>query len=427
MACLAAAFAVRLGWLALEDPAPAADSEWYYLAAQQIAAGNGFVAKGVLTARWPVGYPAFLGGLFALFGPSLVVGRLANAALYLGVIALAYALARRMFGSELAARLTALVLALYPNHIFYTTLLLSEILFLSLLLLGVALLLSARGGLALAGGLVFGAATLTKPQALFLPALLLGLRLAHNPHRETRRRRLGLLVGVHVAMAAVVAPWTMRNYRVFGRVVLVSTNGGYNLFIGNNPHARGYNKVTRKMRAMVRIWGRREGPENEIVHDDRARRFALRYMREHPLAVLALWPRKLFYTYRSDFESLFWHAKALDDEAEEQAQFGAPHEEVDVPKYLPHKIAAQACYMAVVLLAIGSAWVHFVRDRQRTRAEHPQASVGLWLFAYFTMVCLVFFGSTRFHFPVIPWLVIYAAALLARWLGPLHHGTARGT
>jgi hypothetical protein len=40
-------------------------------------------------------------------------------------------------------------------------------------------------------------------------------------------------------MLIVVGPWTVRNYRVFDRFVLISTNGGFGLYGANNPAATG--------------------------------------------------------------------------------------------------------------------------------------------------------------------------------------------
>src|SRR5205823_6068560 len=45
---------------------------------------------------------------------------------------------------------------------------------------------------------------------------------------------------VFIVIAFVcLAPWTVRNYRVFGRIVPVCESGGINLWIGNNPAATG--------------------------------------------------------------------------------------------------------------------------------------------------------------------------------------------
>jgi hypothetical protein len=40
-----------------------------------------------------------------------------------------------------------------------------------------------------------------------------------------------------------VAPWTLRNYIVFGKFVPVTVSAGYNLWVGNNPEATGSQHV----------------------------------------------------------------------------------------------------------------------------------------------------------------------------------------
>jgi hypothetical protein len=49
---------------------------------------------------------------------------------------------------------------------------------------------------------------------------------------EKRRRHLPVML---LTVVAVVAPWQVRNYLVFERPVLLSTNAGLNLYRGNNP------------------------------------------------------------------------------------------------------------------------------------------------------------------------------------------------
>jgi hypothetical protein len=47
------------------------------------------------------------------------------------------------------------------------------------------------------------------------------------------------LVAVIMAFA-VVAPWSIRNYRVFDAFVPISTNGGGVFYLANNPLATGH-------------------------------------------------------------------------------------------------------------------------------------------------------------------------------------------
>ena len=71
----------RLGWMAAVDAAPMSDQLWYFQRAVGLLDGEGYSVGGRPTAFWPVGYPAFLAGLFAVTGPSLEAAKAANLAL----------------------------------------------------------------------------------------------------------------------------------------------------------------------------------------------------------------------------------------------------------------------------------------------------------------------------------------------------------
>ena len=123
-----------------------------------------------------MGYPGFLGVLFYLFGQGALVGQTANLLMAAGTFFLQLELTRRIFHSEAAARLGVLLLTIYPNNIAYTSFILTEIYFTFLLLLGIYLYIAQRGWIGvLFSGLVFGLATLTKPQIIFFPLILVAL------------------------------------------------------------------------------------------------------------------------------------------------------------------------------------------------------------------------------------------------------------
>jgi hypothetical protein len=85
-------------------------------------------------------------------------------------------------------------------------------------------------------GVLFGLQILVRPDILlgmiFFGALLLALL------KNKKEFWTGFALSVLIALA-MVSPWTIRNYNVFGRFVLVSANSGYNLYLGNNPAAYG--------------------------------------------------------------------------------------------------------------------------------------------------------------------------------------------
>ncbi|MBC8077309.1 MAG: glycosyltransferase family 39 protein, partial [Chloroflexales bacterium] len=248
---LGLAATLRLLWLLAVPNAQVADARWYYARAVAMTAGEGYTIDGVTTAFWPVGYPAFLGGLFALFGTSPWVGESANVVLGLLAIMLAYLLALKLFNRPAVARYTLLLLAFYPASIAHTSLLLSELLFVPLMLLGVLLLLPQQLPPALrllrltAAGATLGLATLTRPQAVLIPVAVYVALVFQRHVAAPRGARLAGLAGsclvVYLALALTLIPWTARNLQVFGALVFVSTNGGFNLYVGNGSFATGTN------------------------------------------------------------------------------------------------------------------------------------------------------------------------------------------
>lgn len=98
--------------------------------------------------------------------------------------------------------------------------------------------------------------------------------------------------------AACLAPWTIRNYREFGRVIPVCASGGYNLCVGNNENATGsqhYNYIGLMPAGEKAELGRIPlGRNTRVAQDDFLKRLAVDYIRTHPReeAVLAL--KKLF-------------------------------------------------------------------------------------------------------------------------------------
>ena len=394
-ACLCAAFLIRVVWMLLVDPKPLSDFDWYYARAIDISLGRGLQENGVPTAYWPVGYPSFLGALFAMFGSSLLVAKIANLLLYMGVIALSYWLAGRLFRSTLTARLTLLILAFYPNHIAYTSLVASESLFTFLMLLGIALLLlpSSRLPMVILSGITFGLACLVRPQLLPVP-LIAFLLIPKGERPRPFGERLLTLAGVYAILLVVLVPWTLRNYRAFGHVVLVSTNAGGNLLMGNNPWADGTYTFRPEFTQIV-------GTGNEYEQDRRAKSFALDYIREHPLAILKLMPLKFWYLFRGDIEGIRWSIQGIEAKGER------------VPKGLMTAIEVLAeGYYLLLVAACATTLLLFLLPSKGVGAARPSFPLmGLGFIGYFTLLGLIFYGGSRYHFPVMPWVAMYAASL----------------
>jgi 4-amino-4-deoxy-L-arabinose transferase-like glycosyltransferase len=208
------------------------DESYYATLGRLIARGEGFIrpaeffAQGlqIPTAERAPLFPLALAGLAELGvtdGDVRLLGVLTGA----GVVAMLGLLARRLAGDR-AGLIAAGLAALHPTLIAADGALMTESLY--GLLAAVALLAAYRvvdeprtsGALVL--GAVVGLAALVRAEALILLPLLL-VPLVRRPGGV----RAALLVCV--AFAAVLTPWTARNWSVFDRPVLVATEGGETL------------------------------------------------------------------------------------------------------------------------------------------------------------------------------------------------------
>ena len=396
--CLLCAALVRVLWLALVPAVQAYDWLWYFQRGVDIAGGRGYAVEGIPTAYWPVGYPAFLGGVFYLFGPHVVAGQAANILEVLGTILCVYYFVRKVFHSETAARISALVLAFHPNNIAYTSLLTADMFLAFLLVLGAMVFISANGrsGFWILSGLVWGLAALTKPQSIVVPAIFLLVFLAD--------KKLLLHAGalIYLMIFAVLAPWIARNDRVLGKPVL-SNNGGITLMIGNNPYARGRQLWDANVISLLGNLGADEDhmfDGQEVARDARARHVAIDYILHHPARVLALWPRKLVALYLSDVEGFYYTIGMMNGLSGKMRAL-----------YVGLRVIGEGYYFLMLLL-VG------VSLRGILRRGSLVYGVGLLVCLYFTMVYMLFIGDPRYHFALMPWIAMYsgigAAALIEK-------------
>jgi 4-amino-4-deoxy-L-arabinose transferase-like glycosyltransferase len=396
--CLLTGVVLRLLWIWLVRADQVSDFVWYQERAVSIANGAGYAVDGRPTAYWPVGYPGFLGVLFSIFGPSVLLAKLVNLVLYMGIIALTYSFTKEIFHSEYSGRIGLAILCFYPNHIAYTSLLATEIFVVFLVMLGGLLLMRAAGriGLLIPAGLCWGVATLTKPQLIFLPLLFLAI------FSKNIKALLQSAIIVFLVIAACLAPWVIRNDRVMGKPLL-STNGGIVLMQANNPYATGkhiWDENVDSLLGDLRSKGEEMFDGKEVAREARARQVGINYIEQHPLRVLSLWPKKLFYLYRSDVDGFYYTMGMIPDLSRTMHLL-----------YVALRVWAELYYFFVMGLAL-FCW-RVVRNGSRPYR------LGVYVILYFTAICLVFFGNARYHFPVIPWVAMYAgvsgALLLGLW------------
>lgn len=152
-------------------------------------------------------------------------------------IALGYSLARRQFGHR-AGLAAALFLALYPEFIVLSTMLFTEIPFITLNLASFLLLLHyqarpQRDTLLLAG-ILWALTILTRDQALyFTPFIALWLAWHHTGSPLHRLLRAIAFLGI---VLIGLSPWMTRNFLITGRVAFVTQREGITLFRRGGNH-----------------------------------------------------------------------------------------------------------------------------------------------------------------------------------------------
>jgi hypothetical protein len=197
-------------------------------------------------------------------------------------------------GSENAGFLTALFWAVYPPAVSYA-LDLSTVT-LEVLFVVVGLWFTVRAGkLASAGSVAVAAgslalAALTRPTwVAVLPVAFLWLMFYDQKTWKLQWKFPALFF---ITATIVYAPWLVYNYQTHGSLVLTSTNGGINFWIGNNPNADGeYTFPTAIDRELVLSTVQM----TELERDQFFYRLGTEFIRENPQQFFQLTTRKLLY------------------------------------------------------------------------------------------------------------------------------------
>jgi hypothetical protein len=231
---MAAALLIRLVWAACVPVDPVSDGVLYDAFAQSIVAGHGYAfADGTMTEYWPVGTSAVYALLYHAFGVHPWVVAVFEALLGASIVGLTWRIARQALGPTVAA-LAAWLTAVWPLLIEFTTILASELLFVALVLASLNIWMSRHIPFAVrmvSWGACIAAATYVRPTAW--PILFIFPVMQWIFDQDWRALIMGGLLAVLTA-SLLFAPWSYRSVVLFDRFVLVSANGGVNLWMGNN-------------------------------------------------------------------------------------------------------------------------------------------------------------------------------------------------
>jgi len=242
------AFSIRLVYL-IELTNNSPFSSYLYLDAlrydswaQSIAFGIEHVIEPAFRA--PL-YPLFIAAIYKIFGHNLLIVRLVQMFLGALICVLIYYVALKVFNKR-AAAISAFIGAFYGPFLYWAgeMLIVTFIVFLDLVML-LTLLHAIEKSSALywmLGGVVLGLSSIARPNVLiFIPWVIVLIFLVHKLRETSVTKKLKFvyvlcfLVGTFV----VILPVTIRNYVDTKDFVLISSQGGINFYVGNNPDADG--------------------------------------------------------------------------------------------------------------------------------------------------------------------------------------------
>jgi hypothetical protein len=237
-------------------PTPAAyDQIFYHDLALNLLAGKGFVFSrppwpfiepGAPTAFYSFVYPRFLAGIYLVLGPHALAARIVQALLCSLMPLQVYGMVRRIMErgrggdkergrGEAVALVAAAITAGYAYFVYYSATLMTEGLYLLTVvwaLNGTLDLAEAPTARRWAGwGLAVALASLFRQ--VFMPvAALLFLYVLWQRRGRVRLGEVALAGGV---AAALILPWTVQNYLVFDRFLLLNSQAGQTVWNANHP------------------------------------------------------------------------------------------------------------------------------------------------------------------------------------------------
>ncbi|MEO7913589.1 MAG: phospholipid carrier-dependent glycosyltransferase, partial [Roseiflexaceae bacterium] len=413
------------------------DEVEYVTVARDLLAGRGWqFYERYHWLRAPL-YPLFLAGSLWLSGgdpspglPSISLGlartlhlaALPNIALSVATVYLSYRLTLALFGRHRpAALLAALFSAVLWTFATFASLYMSETLFTFLFTAGLLCLVGQKAqtadgrrriGLAIGAGLLFGMASLTRSISLvFLPVIALWL-FARPMTNDKRRRAIWSIIVCRSAApilfllsaALVIAPWTIRNYQAYGRVIPVETGLSYNLWAFNEPRE-----------SQEEIFHTLENISNPAERSDYATAKGLARLREDP-AILArkLWPGWIY----------LWRVKAIEDRFLQESYYS----DVDLPLFTAALLFDDLLFLLITLAGIaGLARCRTQVKRRKVSPkallqqlvalfQQPKSLLISWL-VYAVTTMLLTHAEMRYRHFLFPVLIPYAAWVLIRKRG----------
>jgi hypothetical protein len=218
---------------------------------------------------WAPAAPLFYAGVYYLTGGvNEERGRVAVALLGAAMVLLVFLLGRRL-GGPVVGILAALLAAVYPAFVDWSEQILNDpIAAFTLTAAVLGFLWSSDPGRPawawVLPGAMLGATALARPEYVPVASLFALIALGRVARRRGYRVGLASAALLLASFAAVLAPWTIRNYLVLDRFVPVTTGGGKALFVATYLPGKG-RQLPVKRALIRRFTGKQNVTDREVA------------------------------------------------------------------------------------------------------------------------------------------------------------------
>jgi len=281
-----------------------------------------------------------------------------------------YYLSNQVFNNEYAARLSAIILAVYPFSVFYSLSMLTESMFVLVYLAGMYFLYRQNYFVA---SVIFSVSVLIKPLLeLIVPILFFVVVLFL--HKKSVVETFKVVAVYMLVYATVMSPWWSHNYNRYGSFVSTTLISGHVLYSGNNELNSTGGGISVRDYDVSSYFVEYPDP---VERNQAMTRDAVTYIQNNPMVFVDLAVKKFV---------RFWNIWPNAD------QYSA----------LAYKAISIGSYGIILLLSVFYAFTY-------GRALFIEA-LPLWTVILFVMtISLVTISSIRYRYPIEPILIMFAS------------------
>lgn len=350
------------------------DTETYFIAGQELFT-SGRISSDLVMPLHPV--------VVGLMG-SLDAARVLDIFLSALTVLLVYRLTIAIFDNQRAAILAALATAVYPFFVFYSGVLLTETLYIFLLVLAFDCFYRKKYFLA---ALVVVLSILQRPTLDFLAPLLI-IAFTCLVHHSGYKKAFSVLLAYAAIYLALFIPWWMHQHDKYDQFVRLNLADGLVWYSGNNPLNTSGGGVVGSAKGDDLDKQVFEHIEDPYEKNEAYKAAAFEYIKENPARFVRMMGVKFvrfwrLYPYTPEFENPFYVIVSI-------LSFGP-----------------------VLLLAL-----LFVISRINIRRHwhtHVRVLPIYMLIGYLSLVHMMTIGSIRYRLPLEPFMIVLASMYVIEW------------